>query len=237
MADLPNLTATDAPAPAANTNALTFALPAEAGDFTVDLARIPAETRLELLKNAVKTAIINRVNVANVRHGKANGAFEAFDKYTAAKAAYDADPISNANPGDAPEAPKGDRPAAIDLVALATAGAEALYSGELRKKGDGTAKTRTPKDPVDALVTQNVVRELFTKNKATDAKYTYPMAVKEVGASGTAFLKARIDTAVAAGADRAQLEKMLEARYLAPARMMAGVDGLKGKNAELPNIL
>lgn len=244
MSDLPDLNASTSTGAIATAqegagNPFTFALPGDAGDFTIDLAAIPADTRMELLRNAVKTAVVNRVNVANVRHGKKLEPFAAFDAYGKAMSAYNADPLSNPKPeGDAPTAPTGEHPGTLDLRKLAQEGADALLRGELRRpKSDTPAKSRAPKDPVDALVTQQVVRELFKKNKELDAKYTFPQATKEVGASGIEYLKGRIADAVAKGGNQADLEKMLETRYLAPARVMAGVKPLGGKSAELPNIL
>lgn len=217
-----------------------FTLPESLGSVAVsiDLAAIPAETRLELLKTAVEGTIRNRVNVAHQRHLKAAAPFAAITAYGAALAAYNADPLGVTNPGPAPEAPTGTAPAAFNGQELVDNATAALLKGELRKKGEkGEAKSKAPKDPVDQAVTGIVVKEVYKKQRELNDKYTYLQAVKEVGASGIEYLNAKIEALVAAGGDKANLDKMLEARYLSPARILAGVDTLKGKNAELPNIL
>ena len=43
--------------------------------MTIDLASIPADARLELLRGAVRTFVTNRVNVANVRANAARKPF------------------------------------------------------------------------------------------------------------------------------------------------------------------
>ena len=52
-------------------------------------------------------------------------------------------------------------------------------------------------------------------------------AKKEVGGDGIAYLKARVDTLAAAGGDRAALEKMLDEKYVKPAKVMLGL--IEGK--------
>lgn len=222
------------------TSIYTFELPESLSKtaVSIDLLAIPQETRMELLKMAIAGTVRNRVNVANQRYIKAVAPFAALDAYGAALAAYNADPLTVANPGAAPEMPAGTRPAPFDAAKLIADAVGALLKGELKKKGEkGEAKVKTPKDPVDAAVTGIVVKEVYKKSREQDDKYTYLQAVKEVGASGIAYLNAKIEALVAIGGDKANLDKMLEARYLSPARILAGVDVLKGKNAELPNIL
>jgi hypothetical protein len=221
-----------APAPVADPNVLSFELPESAGNFTVslDMQTIPAATRLDLLKRAVTQLISGRVNVALSRVNKAN---EAFIKYDEALAAHTADPITV----PAPALPEGERTPPVDVAAKVSEGIAALQAGKLTREKSESTSRRVARDPVDAIVTGVVQRELFAKNKAANPSYKWTDVVKEVGASGVAYLNKRIETLVAGGADRGQLEAMLDAKYIAPARIQAGVTPLTGKKSELPNIL
>lgn len=183
----------------------TFAVPnTDNVQVGIDIAEVPAEIRTKMLQGAVKTYILGRANVANVRYNKLKAEYD--------KARAD-DPTGDHK---APEAP--------DLIALVSAAKTDLLAGTIRERGTGEGKTRQPKDPLDKAVTGVVVTALFAARKAADPKYSYLTAVKEVGASGIAFLKAQIDAKVENGADRAELEKSMETRYMAPARKMVGVD-------------
>lgn len=226
-----------APSPFSFELAETLPLTAEQRTVTLDRSLIPPEARSELLNEAIRTRIVNRVNVANVRFNKANEPFAAYAKYQAALAAHTADPITVPHPGPPVPAPTGTAPTPVDFVAKVNEAIADLYKGDLGRRTGEPGKSRTPKDPVDKAVTSIVVKEVFDNNKASNAKYTYPDAVKTVGSSGVTYLLAKIDELVAAGQDRAKLVEFMERRYLAPARILAGVDTLKGKAGELPNIL
>lgn len=242
-------------APVDNSLAIEIANTAttEGGDnqsVSINLADIPQEARLELLKSAVRTAVTNRVNVAMVRNRSARAPFVAWAAYEAAQAA---DPMQTTVHKPEGERPSGEAPAALDPIAKANEAVADLLKGELRqqaKKGEG--KSRAPKDPLVAAVTQVVARAVFDSHKAAGTKvpvegkepraYTYPDAVKEVGGDGIAYLNKQIDAKVAAAPEgerdalRAQLEKQRDTRYIKPARVMLGMDISKAQS-ELPSIL
>lgn len=219
----------------------------EGGDnqsVSIDLGAIPQEARLELLRSAVRTAVTNRVNVAMVRNRAQRAPFAAWAAYDAAQAA---DPMQTTVAKPEGERPTGDVPAALDPIAKANEAIADLLKGELRqqaKKGEG--KSRAPKDPLIAAVTQVVARAVFDSHKAAGTKvpvegkepraYTYPDAVKEVGGDGIAYLNKQIDAKVAAGGDRTALEKARDQRYINPARTMLGLNQTKAQS-ELPSIL
>ena len=218
-------TETTVPAATAST-VLEYELPNIDGKRSFDCASIPAETRLDLLKTAVRGYLANRVNAAHQRHQKLEAvtAWEAFD------AASKADPLQTLVPK-----PEGDRPVAPDLVATLNGAIADLVAGNIRKMGTGT-KTRERKDPLIAMVTKTVVKEVYEGRHAVDSKFTYIMAGKEVGTDGVAYLNNLIETKVAAGVSRTDLEKMLEERYMKPARLMLGIDKSKAMGS-LPSIL
>lgn len=205
-------TAADLGAPAAvlaDPNELTFRIPNTETDIGVNLASIPADVRMDLLKKGVRDYITNSVNQANVRHKKALEPFEAFEK------ASEVNPLQTAVPK-----PEGERPT-VDLLKPAADARARLYSGEMRKQGE-PGKPRETRDPLVKIVTDAVVRELFEKTKANDSKYKWTDAVKAVGGDGVAYLDAAIATKVAAGADAEVLGKFKEERYMKPARMILG---------------
>lgn len=211
MATNPETTLAAAPAPAPDTN-FVFELPnSNSTKISIDYATIPQESRFELLKTAIRGYITNSANQANIKANKANEKFAQYDE------AIKADPLQTA-------VAKPDEATRVDSVAAvmeaAVAARTRLYEGAMRKAGDGT-KTRVTKDPLVKLVTDAVLREVFEKNKATSG-YKWTDAVKEVGGDGVAYLNKRIDARVAAGGDRAALEKFRDERYVNPAKMMLG---------------
>lgn len=237
MADENTAGAEGAPAET-NANVLVYTVPGTGGDGepaavtrSLDLATIPPETRLALLKNAVGTTINNRVNVTNSRYNVALKPFIAYDE------AMKADPLQTAV-----AKPEGERPAAPDLTAKVDEAIADLVAGKLRERGKSGAKPRQTRSPLVAAVTPIVVRAVFDANKAANASYKYPDAVKEVGGDGIAYLNAQIDAKVnAAPADaqaelRKQLEKSRDTRFINPAKVMIGETTTKASDA-LPSIL
>lgn len=218
-----------APAVAGETpnTTITFELPNLPGSHSFDCATIPGETRLDLLKGAVRSYIANRVNATFQRHQKQDEvkAWAAYDE------AVKADPLQTAV-----AKPEGERPAAPDLAGSLAAALEALTKGEIRKQGTGERKPRERKDPLIAMVTKAVVKDVYESKRAADPKYTYLMAQKEVGPDGVAYLNTIIDQKVAAGVDRTALEKMRETKYMNPARLMLGITENKAIK-DLPSIL
>lgn len=203
--------AAPAAATAADENILLYTIPGNEPEvqMQIDLTKIPASVRLDFLKGAVLDYAKNAVNQAKIRHNKANAPFEAYAAATAA------DPLQTAVPK-----PEGEA-AVLDLIPTATAARDRLYSGEIRRMG-GEPKARATVDPLAKMITDAVVRELHTKQKAVVQGYKWTDAVKEVGNDGLAYLNAKIDALVEAGGDRAALEKFRDTRYVAPAEMMLG---------------
>ncbi len=195
--------------PAVDANVLVFQIPNTETQMQINIADVPGNIRMDFLKKGLRDYVANSVNQANVRLTK------DLAPWTAHEEATKADPLQTAVP-----APTGEKPTA-DLIAVATAARERLYKGEVRKQGEGTGKSRERKDPFVKMVTDAVVRELFEKRK-TEKGFTYPMAIKEVAGDGVAYLNAKVAEKVAAGADKATLDKFMEERYLKPARMMLG---------------
>lgn len=219
-------------------------------DVAIDLAQIPQDARLELLRSAVRTVITNRVNVAMVRNRAARAPFVAWAAYEAAIAA---DPLQTAVAKPEGEKPTGEAPAALDPIAKANEAIADLLKGELRAQAaKGKGRSRAPKDPLVQAVTNVVTRAVFEANKAagrkitgTDGKerpYGFPDATKEVGGDGIAYLNAQIDAKVSAAPEgerdelRKQLEKQRDTRYIEPAQVMLGLKQSKA-SAALPSIL
>lgn len=205
-------------ADAAPDNTVLFAIPGaldangQPVSMQIDLATIPANVRLDALKAWVRDYVRNSVNQAGVRRDK-DAATVAWTAYEAASAS---DPLQTAVPK--PETAKP----VLDLIPVATAARDRLYKGEVRKQGERRETVKT--DPVSKFVTEAVVRELYDNTRKTDTKYKWTDATKAISEAGggIAYLISKIETLVAAGGDRAALEKFMEARYVGPAKMMAG---------------
>lgn len=217
----------EAPAAAAApaTSVVEFEFPNLTGKRSYDCALIPAETRLDFLKGAVRAYIANRLNGVHTRYEKDASviAWKAYDEATKADALQ-----------TAVAKPDGERPVA-DYEGQYAVAIAALTSGSIRKAG-AEPKARKTKDPLIATVTDVVVREVFASRKAADPKYTFFAAKKEVGTDGIAYLNAIIDTKVAAGAVRADLEAMRDERFVNPAKAMLGLTTSK-KASTLPSLL
>lgn len=214
MTDTPALDLASIVHDPADPNVYVFDIVGTENKIAINLTAIPAELRLELLKGGVKTLINNRVNVANTRFNKVNAPFVEYDAKVAA------DPLG------AHTKPEGERPITPDLLAKAAEGREALYKGEFRQRGDGTAPKRTPADPLDSLITKIVVGELFKKNKGVIDGYKITDATKAVAdaGGGQKYLEQSIVAKVAAGSDEAALRKTLDTKYIKPARLALGLD-------------
>lgn len=212
VAPAPAAAAAPAPAPAENTNVLIFRIPNTETDIQIDISSVPPELRMDMLKKALSDYVRNAVNQENVRTGKHNQPFDAYDE------AMKADPLQTAV-----AKPEGERKVA-DLIETAKAARERLYKGEVRKHGEGTGRVRETKDPLTKLVTQTVVQELFDKNKAATPGYKWTDATKAVGGDGIKYLEARIAELVAAGSGtEADLRKFMDERYIKPAQLMLGI--------------
>lgn len=190
----------------------------------LDLAQIPSEVRMRLLRTATRAYITNRISTAVAKTKNTNGAFDTYD------AAVKNDPLQTAVPK-----PEGER-AVTDYGEIIDGAIKALYSGELGKRGTGEGKPKVLRDPLITQITRSVVAEVYEKGRAADPKYRYPTAQKEVGSDGLAYLKAKIEAKVAAGADATALNAYLETRYIKPARIMLGMDA-PGKLKDAEGIL
>ncbi len=218
-----------APAPAteaANPNVYIFdiAHTEPKTQISVDLSAIPAEVRMDMLKSKVREYVTNSVNQSKLRADRDNKPFDDYAK------AIEADALQTVVPQ-----PTGERKVA-DLTGTAAAARDRLYKGEVRKQGEGTGRNRAPKDPIVAVITPIVVREQFDKVKLSNPSYKWADAVKEVGGDGLAYLKGRIETLVAAGGDRASLEKYLDEKYVKPAELIVGARDTKATK-DAPGLL
>lgn len=192
-----------------------------------DVSTIPAEARLELLKQRVKDVIGNRMTAVVTRHNK-EALVIAWAAYAAASTA---DPLQTAVPQ-----PVGEPPAGPDLAGAYARAVADLQKGEIRQRAaKGEAKARAKADPLTAAVSKTVTDEVYAAQKAEGSKKTYLEVKAEVG-DGIAYLKTKIDALVAAGQDRKQLEDYMEQRYVGPAKIMLGLDTPK-KLGGLPSIL
>ena len=197
------------------------------GERSFDVRTAPDAVRLDFLKGAMRTYIGNRLNGVAMRHAK--------DEDVIAWARYDEATKADALQTAVPQ-PTVSRPAAPDFEKAYSEAINALVTGNIRKVGDGEGKKRTPADPLVKIVTDVVTRAVFDSGKATDPKYTFLQARKEVGGDGVAYLNKMIDAKVEGGADRVALEKMRDEKYIGPAKAMLGQTVNKKLN-ELPSIL
>ncbi len=222
MSEAPNT-----PAPTSNVVEFEFAQFADGTKHSFDLSTVPAAVRFDFLTQAVRTYCANRLNSANTRHEKDEAviAWNAYDEAVKADALQSAVPM-----------PTVERAAAPDFADVLKRAFEDLAAGNVRKQGTGEKKARATKDPLVVLVTEAVAREVWNTKKVEDPKYSYLKAKAEVGADGVAYLNKLIDAKVEAGANRADLEKMLAARYINPAKLMLNQSNSKAMS-DLPSIL
>jgi hypothetical protein len=192
-------------------------------DFNVDsrnikiqLRAIPDEIRMRLLRTAVRGYVTNRISTAKSKTDKENAAWKDYEL------AIKTDPLQTVVA--MPTEPKK----AVDYADTIEKSIKALLSGELGKREAGDKKPKVMKDPLITQITKAVVADVYAKNYALDNNYKYPSALKEVGSDGLGYLKANIEKMVAAGAERAPLEKHLEQRYITPAKILLGQVKAKG---------
>jgi hypothetical protein len=213
-------------APAPNT-VLETEYPNLPGKRTMDCTVIPADVRLDFLKGAVRAYIANRLNSLQTRYQKDPNvvAWNAF------KEASKADPLQTVVPR-----PNVSEPEIPNFAEAYERAVKDLTEGKVRRQSDEPKAPKKTRDPLTAVITDAVIREVYDARKATDNKYTYIMARAEVGPDGLAYLDKMIAIKVAAGADEAQLQKMKETRYVQPCKMMLGLTVNKAAQG-LPSIL
>lgn len=216
-----------APVPEAPVADFSFKVKGFDGDIQMNTARIPEEVKAKLIQNAIKAYVQNRTSTATTAANKHN---ELFDQYDNAQAN---DPLQTLVPQ-----PEGQRQV-VDYADIITKAIKALYDNNMGKRGTGEGKKKAErKDPLISAVTRAVIQEVFEKNYAQDNNYKYPMATKEVGTDGVAYLRAKMEANIASGvATREQMDYVLESKYLKPARVMLGIDALTGKGKDAPGIL
>jgi len=197
------------------------------GKRAFDCARIPAEVRLDFLKGAVRIYIANRLNSLNTRHQK-DPLVIAWANFKAANAA---DPLQTVV-----HKPEEDEPAEPNYIEAYERAIKDLSEGKVRRQSDEPKAPKKARDPLTAVITDAVIREVYESKRVSDPKYTYILARAEVGADGVAYLDKLIAAKVAEGADEAALQKMKETRYVGPAKMMLGITPSKAM-AGLPSIL
>lgn len=197
------------------------------GKQTFDCATIPSDVRLDFLKSAVRAYIANRLNSLQTRYQKD----PLVVAWTAFKEASKADPLQTIV-----AKPDKDEPAKPNFAEAYERAVKDLAEGKIRRQSDEPKPPKKSRDPLIAVITDAVIREVYDARKAKDNKYTYIMARAEVGPDGVAYLDRMIAAKVAEGADQAALEKMKETRYVAPAKMMLGISTNKSAQG-LPSIL
>ena len=196
--------------------------------INMDLNRVPAEVQDYLFKTAIKAYVQNRTSTAFSAADKAN----ADNGWLAYESAIAHDPLQSGVP--MPSTPKVE----VDFYDVIQQAVKALYENTIGKRdGTGTKKKPERKDPLISAITRTVVQEVFEKNYALDNNYKFPMASKEVGTDGLAYLRAKMAANVAAGiATAEQMDYILETKYLKPARIMLGLDA-PGKLKDAVGIL
>lgn len=190
--------------------------------YQVVIGNIPSELRMRLLQGAIKQFVANRATSAKGKHKKDMEPFVAYEKATAAN------PLQTAVAKPTTPAP------ALDIKTPIEKAIADLYANNIGTRTEGGTAKPTMNE-LDKLVTRLVQTELWDQHKASGGTDKYMTIAQKVG-NGREYLLARIEEKVAAGADRKQLEAMLEAKYLAPSRMVLGLDVNK-KAAALPSIL
>lgn len=103
-----------------------------------------------------------------------------------------------------------------DYAKVAGDAKQRLIDGTLQAAA-GEGKGRKTKDPVDAIVTQAVMRDVFAKMQAKNPKAKWTDAVKKVGGSGLEYLRKL-------AGDDADKVKNLNTRYVKPAQTMLGLN-------------
>jgi hypothetical protein len=190
----------------------------------IDLQKLPDDIKVHLLKTATKSYVTNRVSTAESTAKKSNALFDSYD------AAQKNNPLQT----DVPP-PSGERNT-VDYVSIVERALNALYTGEIGRRGGGGAD-KAPKDPLNAYMLRALVQKVFETKHAADPKYGYLNAKAEVGPSAMAYINKSIAESVALGADEKQTREYLEAKYIRPARVMAGLDKLGGKFKDFEGIL
>ena len=198
---------------------LTTEYPNMPGERSFDCASIPAAVRLDFLKSHVRNYIANRLNSLTTRYQK-DALVIAWNAYNEATKA---DPLQSIVPK-----PTADLPPMPDYNEAYTRAVADLVAGKVRQVSD-EPKQRKTKDPLTAVVTDAVIREVYASRRASDPKYTFIHARAEVGVDGIAYLNKLIDDKAAQGADRVELEKTRDTRYINPAKQILGLTVTKAQ--------
>lgn len=180
---------------------------------TLDLAQVPMDVRIHLLKTAARSYVHNRVSTAAAKTKKDNESWAIYE------AACAHDPLQTT-------VPKPDTDKVVtDYKGIVAGAINALLTGQLGRKGTGKQKPKVLRDPIITQVTRAVVAKVYKDNVALDPSYKYPTAQKEVGNNGYDYLRAvKLPEWMAAGGTEADFNKVVETKYTKPARLMLGLD-------------
>jgi hypothetical protein len=184
-------------------------------DVVINLEKVHEDVRMHLLRTAAKNYVVNRVSTAVSTAKKANAPFDSYD------AAQKNDPVQTLVPQ-----PAGSRQV-VDFAGIIEKGINALYTGDIGRRGRGEGTTKPPKDKLNDQLLRTLTQEVFAKRFAADPSYKYFTAKKEVEAfegDATKYYMSKIAAAVAAGADEKKEMERWEAEYLKPARILVGLD-------------
>lgn len=177
-----------------------------------DLRRLPDPVKLHLLKTATKNYVHNRVSTAEAKTKKANADWSLYE------AAMQNDPLQSVVPKPTVER------VTTDVQAIADGAINALVNDLLGRRSGGTGKkAKEKRDPLITQITRAVVADVYKKGTAADPAYKYPTAQKEVGSDGLAYLRTKLPEWLAKGGDEAGFNKVLETRYINPAKIMLGI--------------
>jgi hypothetical protein len=208
-------TTTSTDATAANSeHVLEFEIDGYDKPVKIDLAKIPDAIRLHLFRNATKSYVTNRVSTAESTAKKSNALFDGYD------AAQKNDPLQTLVPK-----PEGER-TVVDYNSIVDRAINALYTGEIGRRGAGTPKL--PKDPLNDTLLRTFATEILKEKHATNPKYTYFEAKALVGNSAQAHMDKWVAARVAEGKDEKLAREYLEAQYVKPARLALRLDKAGG---------
>lgn len=200
-------------APANNEYMLEFEVDGLEVPAAINLADVPMDVRIHLLKTAAKAYVHNRVSTAAAKTKTANEHWATYD------AAVKNDPLQSVV-----ARPDFER-ATTDYIGVVNSAINALLTGNLGRKGSGAPKKpKVLRDPLITQITRAVVAKVYRDNIALNDGYKYPTAQKEVGSDGMAYLRTvKLPEWLAAGGTQADFDKTVEIKYVNPAKIMLGM--------------
>jgi hypothetical protein len=167
---------------------------------------------MHLLRTAAKNYVQNRVSTAASLAKKANQPFDAYD------AAQKNDPFQTLL-----RKPEGARHV-VDYEGIIDKAINALYTGEIGRRGRGEGTAKPAKDPYNEALLRALTTELFKARFEADPSYKYFSAKKEIGPDGTAYLEDMVARNVAAGMPEKDARAYIDENYVKPTRILVGLD-------------